>query len=173
MKSKIKPIPEPKEENQQHHEYPKIEGKLKGIFGFQSYLTNKIRHKIFNLYSKSNVRSPILSSQIHNIILELFIEEYYPLISRNIKTDKYNMVVIMGGSAYNMNIPFKMNNKLLYTETDDIDIKIYTTEFNNSIRDSNKLEKVLSILKYINILICLYIKQIVTIMIEYSRIIFE
>jgi len=172
MKSKIKPIPEPKEENQQHHEYPKIEGKLKGIFGFQSYLTNKIRHKIFDLYSKSNVRSPILSSQIHNIILELFIEEYYPLISRNIKTDKYNMVVIMGGSAYNMNIPIKMT-KNLYTPTDDIDMKIYTTDINSISKNPEKLSHVLSLFKYLIIIICLYIKQILTEIVEYGRNAFE
>jgi hypothetical protein len=127
---------------------------------------------MYELYSKSNIRNPVLSSQIHGIILSLFIEEYYPLQSRNIKLDSKTMPVIMGGYAFNMNIPKKMN-KMLYYETDDIDIKVYTTEINNIVKQSAKLEKVLSILKYINILICFYMKQILKEIIEYSRIIIE
>ena len=155
-----------------YHIYPTIEGKMKNNFGFQPNLINKIKYKMYELYSKSNVRQPVLSSQIHSIILNLFIEEYYPLQSRNIKTDNKTMPVIMGGYAFNMNIPNKMN-KMLFTETDDIDIKVYTTEINNFTNQSFKIEKVLSIFKYINILICFYIKQITKEIIDYSRVIFE
>ena len=70
-----------------YHIYPTIEGKMKNNFGFQPNLINKIKYKMYELYSKSNVRQPVLSSQIHSIILNLFIEEYYPLQSRNIKTE--------------------------------------------------------------------------------------
>ena len=104
-----------------HREYPVITGKMKSLFGFQQNLINKIKYNMHELYSKSNIKNPILSSQIHNIILKLFVDEYYPLQSHHIKTDKKTMDVIMGGYAYNMNIPNKMS-KLLYTETDDIDI---------------------------------------------------
>ena len=155
-----------------YHIYPTIEGKMKNNFGFQPNLINKIKYKMYELYSKSNIRNPVLSSQIHGIILNLFIEEYYPLQSRNIKSDSKTMPVVMGGYAFNLNIPKKMQ-KMLYTETDDIDIKIYTTEINSIVKQTGKLEKVLFIFKYINILICFYIKQIIKEMIEYSRIIFE
>ena len=162
----------------QYHEYPKIEGKMKNMFGFQPNLVNKLKHKLYDLYSRSTIRNPVLSSQLHGIILNLFIEEYYPLQSRHIKTNNKSMPVIMGGYAFNMNIPKKMV-KMLYTETDDIDIKIYTTEITNTntntnnVKNNSKIEKVLSIFKYITILICFYIKQMIKEMIDYSRIIFE
>jgi hypothetical protein len=172
MKSKIKPIPEPKEENHQYHEYPKIEGRFKGIYEFQTNLITKIQHKMHELYINSNIRNPVLTSQIQKIIIELFIDEYYPLVSRNIKTDNHNIAVIMGGSAYNMNIPTKMINRL-YTPTDDIDMKIYTTDINSISTNSSKISHVLSIFKYLIVIICFYVKQIVTAMIEYSRNAFE
>jgi len=161
-----------KDDIQHYHEYPKLEGKSKKQFEFQPNLINKIKHNIYELYSKSNLKNPILSSQIHNIILKLFIDDYYPLQTQNIKTDNKTTVVIMGGYAFNMNIPNKMN-KILYTETNDIDTKIYTTEINNIVKKSYKLDKLLYIFKYLIIIICFYIKQIFTIMINYSKIIFE
>ena len=154
-----------------YKEYPQIKDKMQNTYGFQQILINKIKYNMYELYSKSNVKNPILSSQIHNIILKLFVDEYYPVQKKHIKTDNKTMDVIMGGYAYNMNIPNKMQ-KLLYTETDDIDIKIYTTDISN-IKKNDKLSKILSIFKYINIIICLYLKQIATIIIEYSRNIFE
>ena len=92
----------------QYHEYPNIEGKMKNMYGLQPNLVNKIKHKMYDLYSRSNIRNPVLSSQLHGIILNLFIEEYYPLQSRHIKSDNKTMPVIMGGYAFNMNIPKKM-----------------------------------------------------------------
>lgn len=154
------------------HEYPKIEGRLKGTFELQSYLKTKIHLKMNELYTNSNVRNPVVSSQIQKLIIDLFIEEYYPLVSRNIKTDNHTMAVIMGGSAYNMNIPIKMK-KILYTPTDDIDMKIYTTDINSISKQPAKLNHVLSIFKYIMVIICLYMKQSLTEIIEYSRNAFE
>ena len=52
------------------------------------------------------------------------------------------MPVVMGGYAFNLNIPKKMN-KMLYTYTDDIDIKIYTTEINNIVKQTCKALKCL------------------------------
>ena len=151
------------------HKYPKIDGKLKSSFILPTILINKMKLKMNYIYTNSNVRNPVVSSQIHKIILDLFIEEYYPLLSRNIKNDINTLAVIMGGSAFNMNIPIKMN-KNLYIPTDDIDIKIYT---NNITNNNFKLENVLSVFKYVIVIICLYIKQIVTEIIEYSRNAFE
>ena len=153
------------EEQHQHHEYPKLTGKLKDKFGLEPNLIFKMHQKIREIYSNSNLRNPVLSSQIHKIILDLFINEYYPLASRNIKTDNHTMAVIMGGTAYNMNIPNKMS-KILYTPTDDIDMKIYTT-------DINKMNNVLSMFKYIIVIICFYMSQCLTDIVEYGRNSFE
>ena len=155
-----------------HHEYPNLEGKYKNIFKIPQILINKMHMKMNELYNNSNIKNPIVSSQIHKIILDLFIEDYYPLLSRNIKIDKHTIAVIMGGTAFNMSIPIKMN-KTLYTPTDDVDIKIYTTDINNIVKNKFKLENVLSVYKYIVIIICFYMKQIATEIIEYSRNAFE
>ena len=156
----------------QQHEYPKIEGKLKSTFNLPSTLINKLHIKMNELYTNSNVKNPVVSTQVHNNILELFIQEYYPLLSRNIKTDNHNMVVIMGGSAYNINIPNKMM-KILHTPTDDIDMKVYTTDINSLVKQPLKLTHVLSIFKYLIVIISLYMKLILTEIIEYSRNSFE
>jgi hypothetical protein len=155
-----------------HHEYPTIEGKFKSIYMLSSILINKMKLKMNDLYTNSNVKNPVVTSQIHKIILDLFIEDYYPLLSRNIKFDIHTMTVIMGGTAFNMNIPIKMN-KNLYTQSDDIDIKIYTTDINTQVKNNSKLSNVLSIFKYVMVIICFYIKQIVAEIIEYSRNAFE
>ena len=162
----------PEQELLQHHNSPKIEGKLKSIFNLPSTLINKLHIKMNELYTNSNLRNPIISSQIHKVISTLFTEEYYPLLSKNIKIDNHNMVVIMGGCAYNMNIPTKMTN-ILYIPTDDIDMKVYTTDINSLVKQPVKLEHVLSIFKYLIVIICLYLKQIVTEIIDYSRNAFE
>jgi len=156
----------------QQHEYPKIEGKLKSTFNLPSTLINKLHIKMNELYTNSNVKNPVVSTQVHNNVLELFIQEYYPLLSRNIKTDNHNMVVIMGGSAYNINIPNKMM-KILHTPTDDIDMKVYTTDINSLVKQPLKLTHVLSIFKYLIVIISLYMKLILTEIIEYSRNSFE
>ena len=90
----------PEKDLLQPHEYPKIEGKFKSLFVLPSNLIHKMHIKMNELYTNSNLRNPIVSTQIHTIILEIFIHEYYPLISRNINSDNHTMVVIMGGSAY-------------------------------------------------------------------------
>jgi len=162
----------PEKELVKYHEYPILEGKLKQTFILPSHVIHKMHVKMNELYKNSNLRNPVISSQIHKIILDLFIEDYYPFVSRNIKTDNHTIAVIMGGCAFNMNIPNKMN-KMLYTQTDDIDMKIYTTDINSLEKQSYKLAKVLSIFKYLIVIICFYMKQIVTEIIEYSRNAFE
>ena len=154
------------------HIYPKLEGKLKSTFNLPQILINKMHIKMNELYSNSNIKNPVVSSQIHKIILDSFIEDYYPLLSRNIRTDNHSNAIIMGGTAFNMNIPSKMN-KNLYTPSDDVDIKIYTTDINSLMTNKLKISNVISIFKYIMVIICLYMKQIVTEIIEYSRNAFE
>ena len=159
-----------KEEINQH-KYPKIEGKLKTNFGIQQNTINQLHNELYTLYTNSSIRKPVISSQIHNIILNLFTNDYYPFISRNIKSDNHTTAIIMGGIAFNMNVPNKM--KFLHTETDDVDMKIYTTEINDLERNTSKLAHVMSIFKYIIIIFCMFMKQIMTEIIEYTRNIFE
>ena len=60
--------------------------------------------------------------------LHIFYIDYYPIISCNINIDKKTQTLIMGSIAYNMNVPKSL---YFYKErTDDIDIKIYTTNIN-------------------------------------------
>ena len=170
-----KPSPNPDillHQQLQPHTYPHIEGKLKSLFSIPPNVINQVHLKMNELYTKSNIRNPVLSSQIHKIILDIFTTDYYPLVSRNLKSDNHTIAVIMGGCAYNMNIPIKMNN-ILYIPTDDIDMKIYTTDINTLSKPPVKVAQVLSIFKYLVVIICLYMKQIVTEIIEYSRNAFE
>jgi hypothetical protein len=81
------------------------------------------------------------------------------------------MSIIMGGVAFNMNIPPKM--KFLSLPTDDIDLKIYTTEINYLDKKPYKVAKVLSVFKYIVVIICMFLKQIIPALIEFSKNIFQ
>jgi hypothetical protein len=63
--------------------------------------------------------------------------------------------------------------KILHTPTDDIDMKVYTTDINSLVKQPLKLTHVLSIFKYLIVIISLYMKLILTEIIEYSRNSFE
>lgn len=153
-------------------EYPRINGKLQSLFGIQSrsiFYLNKLFHE---LYSNSFARNAVTPKKIHHLILNFFINEYYPVVSRNIKLDNHTMAIIMGGVAFNMNIPTKMQNSL-GLETDDIDIKIYTTDNITTDNHKNTLSRSLSILRFVNIIICLFLKQVIGELIEFTNTMFE
>lgn len=151
--------------------YPKIEGKLKSIFGISDKLIEHLRNNLHILYSKSNNKEIVTSSKVHQILLNLFINEYYSIVSKNIKEDKNTMSVVMGGVAFNMNIPEKL--KFLKVLTDDVDLKVYTTDINYMNKSPAKVAKVLSVFKYIIIIICMFLKQIIPEVIEFSKNVFK
>ena len=153
------------------HKVPKIEGKFKYMFAINSNSIKKLHNEIYTLYSTSSEKNLVTPAKIHQIILNLFVNEYYPLVSKNIKEDKHTMSIIMGGVAFNMNIPPKM--KFLSLPTDDIDLKIYTTEINYLDKKPYKVAKVLSVFKYIVIIICMFLKQVIPDLIEFSKNIFQ
>ena len=64
----------------------------------------------------------------------------------------------MGGTAFNMNIPTKMG--FLKVDTDDIDLKIYTTDINYLEKNTKALNRVLSVFRFTLIIMCFYLKQI-------------
>ena len=72
-----------------------------------------------------------------------------------------------------MNIP-KNLGKLVFTKTEDIDLKIYTTElcYNKSKNNTNVVKSIISLFKYMVIMICMFIKQIIAEILDFSKNIF-
>ena len=151
--------------------FQNISGKLKYMFGISPKSIIKLRKLFYNLYSESDSKHLVTSIKIHQILINFFINEYYPIVSKNIKEDKHTMSIVMGGIAFNMNVPPKM--KFLNMQTDDIDLKIYTTEINYMNKPSYKVARVLSVFRYICIIICMFLKQVIPELIEFSKHIFE
>lgn len=135
-----------------------IKGKLKDLFGIPGKLIPKLRENIHDTYSNIPPGKNLTTDTIHNIAINLFINDYYPIISKNIKTDKYNKAVIMGGVAFNRNVPAKI--PFLKMDTDDIDIKIYTTAINYLEKEQNALAKALSVFRFTTIIQSMYLKQV-------------
>lgn len=148
--------------------YPIIEGKLKALFGIQPIIISKIKYELYTKYNTSNYKFPITTLVLHKMITKYFIENYYPLISKNLKSNDHITAIIMGGLGFNMNVPNKMA-QVLSVPTDDIDIKIYTTEINNIEHSHVKKMHILSVFKYLIIIICMYMKQIVGEIIDFSK----
>jgi hypothetical protein len=151
--------------------FQNISGKLKYMFGISPKSIIKLRKLFYNLYSDSDSKNLVTPIKIHQILINFFINEYYPIVSKNIKEDKHTMSIVMGGIAFNMNVPQKM--KFLNMPTDDIDLKIYTTEINYMNKPSYKVARVLSVFRYICIIICMFLKQVIPELIEFSKHIFE
>ena len=137
-----------------------LTGKLKELFGIPNKLIPKLTYNLYELQRRIIARDGKLniSDELHRIVLRLFYSDYFPIISRNIKIDENNTTIIMGGISYNMNIPVKMKHLLL--DTDDIDIKIFTTGISYLKQDKYAISKVLSVLKFTILIICMYLKQI-------------
>ena len=137
-----------------------LTGKLKELFGIPNKLIPKLTYNLYELQRRIITRDGKIniSDELHRIVLKLFYSDYFPIISRNIKIDENNTTIIMGGISYNMNIPVKMKHLLL--DTDDIDIKIFTTGISYLKQDKYAISKVLSVLKFTILIICMYLKQI-------------
>jgi len=153
------------------NKYPKIEGKYKNMFGINPKLVEKLHNGLYELYSKSTFKNVITPAKIHQLLLKLFITEYYPIVSRNIKADSHTMAIILGGVAFNMNVPNKM--RYLELETDDIDLKVYTTDINYSDRKPAKVARVLSVFRFVILITCMFLKQVFTEIINFGETMFE
>lgn len=156
--------------------YPKIDGKYKDMFGLPENTLLLLRKQLYDLYSKSNstFRTIVKPKSLHTIISDLFVKEYYPIISKTYNTNENTIAIIMGTIGFNMNIPPKLE-KLLYTDTDDIDLKIYTTQLHYDKRKNkpNNVKQVMSLFKYIVLTLFMYLKQVIGEIIEFSKTIFS
>ena len=156
--------------------YPKIDAKYKAMFGLPEKSLLLLRKQLYDLYSKSNAtfRNIVKPKSLHTIISDLFIKDYYPIISKTYNTNEHTIAIIMGTIGFNMNIPPKLE-KLLYTDTDDIDLKIYTTQLHYDKRKNKpqNVKQVLSLFKYIVLTLFMYLKQVIGEIIEFSKTIFS
>ena len=134
-----------------------IKGRLRELFGIPTKLLPKLKYQLKYLYSNNKFKF-VSPESLHQIVINLFASDYFPIVSRNIRTDKFNYAVIMGGMAFNMNIPGKM--PFLRLDTDDIDLKIYSTDINYLEKDEKAVLRVLSVFRFSVIIICMYLKQI-------------
>jgi hypothetical protein len=156
--------------------YPKIDEKYKAMFGLPEKSLLLLRKQLYDLYSKSNAtfRNIVKPKSLHTIISDLFVKEYYPIISKTYNTNEHTIAIIMGSIGFNMNIPPKLE-KLLYTDTDDIDLKIYTTQLHYDKRKNkpNNVKQVMSLFKYIVLTLFMYLKQVIGEIIEFTKTIFS
>jgi len=145
-----------------------LQGKLRELFGIPIKLIPKLRIQCNELYArmKKTKNNSAHYEDIHMLIINLFNSDYYPLVSRNIKIDDNNITIIMGGIAFNMNIPPKL--AFLKLDTDDFDLKIYTTGISYKYSSNNMptaetktaISKVLSVFKFSVLIICMFLRQI-------------
>jgi hypothetical protein len=137
-----------------------LRGRLHELFKIQPKLISKLEYQIKEKYANPKIKT--LSPEIINkLIVNLFSTDYFPSVSHNIHIDKNNQAIIMGGIAFNMNIPKDM--QFLKLDTDDVDLKIYTTSINYSKKTEKDVIKVLSIFRFCIIIICFYLKQVLEI----------
>ena len=143
------------------------------LFGIHKKLLPDIKKEIIAMYSSTTPKSLLFPENIHSTILKIFTNIYYPEISHNLHVDRYNAAVIMGGVAFNQNIPNKLAG-FLTTETDDIDLKIYTTDINPFNKDKPRsYQQTMSLFKFTSLISAMFLKQILTYMINLEDEIFE
>lgn len=155
------------------NKYPKISGKYKSMFGIPKNVLKILHKDLYELYSHSHLRNLVKPKTLHTIIINLFINEYYPIISKKYHIDSKTKAVIMGTIGFNLNIPNKFN-KLLYTDTDDIDLKIYTTKlhYDKSKNTPGNVKSVMSLFRYIVITLFMFMKQVMAELINFSKTMF-
>lgn len=134
-----------------------LPGRMRDLFGIPPKLISTLKYQIKYAYSNPRIKT-IRPETLHKIIIDLFASDYYPVVSRNIRIDKFNYAVIMGGVAFNQNVPKKL--PFLKLDTDDIDLKIYTTDINYLEKNEKTLYRVLSVFRFSAIIMCMYLKQI-------------
>ena len=139
-----------------------LKGGLYDKFGIPIQILHNIRYRVNAMYNNVNIKkiTPIL---LHKLFINIFYTDYYPIISNNINIDNYTNVILMGGIAYNINIPKELQT--LKTDTEDIDLKIYTTQLNylniDNPQNSRNISNIISTLTFTLNIICLYLIQIV------------
>jgi hypothetical protein len=142
-----------------------LKGKLNELFG----LPHKILPLLLNDLEKFNSSSYnkfVRIDEIHRIVLKYFINNYFPATSKHINTNQKTMSVIMGGIAFNMNVPSNISTYKM--PTNDIDVKVYTTEISHNEKNKNKISGVISIFQFTVLNICMYVKQILELIISIS-----
>ena len=81
---------------------------------------------------------------------------------KHINIDNYTHIILMGGIAYNINIPKDLY--YLKLDTDDIDLKVYTTQLNylniDNPQNINNVKRVMSTIKFTLNIICLFLIMI-------------
>jgi hypothetical protein len=150
-----------------------IHGKTATSFGMNDKICLIVKKRIIAMYESSGNKNIIYPAKMHELILDIFVNNYYPDISKRLRVNSKNAAVIMGGVAFNQNIPIKLVN-FLNMETDDVDLKIYTTEitpFNK--KNQNKYHNTMSLFKFTALIACLYLKQILTYIINLESTIFN
>jgi hypothetical protein len=159
-----------KENEENPNKYPQISGKYKTMFGIPNHALKILHKDLYDLYSHSHLRNLVKPKSLHNIITNLFINEYYPIISKQYHIDEKTKAILMGTIGFNMNIPSKLN-KILYTDTDDIDLKIYTTKlhYDKSKNTPANVKSVLSLFRYIVITLFMFMKQVMAEVIDFSK----
>ena len=154
--------------------YHKLKSKYKHSY-FIPYKLISIYHKqLYHYYKDLPSNKKVMPEDIHTIIRNFFNNYHYPFISKFFDTDEKTMAVIMGTTAFTMNVPpkFKM---LLKTKTDDIDLKLYTTllHYDKSKQDKKNEKTVMRVFKYIVLVITMFMKQITYETMKFFKTMFE
>ena len=152
---------------------PKITGIYKHKYGIHHKSLKILHNQLHKLYSNTDLTNTLKPKQLHNIITNFFINEYYPSISKQFHTNNKTIPLIMGTVAFNMNIPIKL--KYFNVPTDDVDLKIYTTELHYDKKKNNiqNVKNVISLFKYIIVMIFMFMKQILYEILYFTKHIFK
>ena len=164
----------PEKKHHVKNQYPTIPSKYRYKYGIPSSLISIYHKQLYYFYKNLSSNKKVSPEDIHTIIREFFINYYYPFISKNLDTDKQTMAVIMGSVAFNMNIIDK-NLKYLKFPTQDIDLKLYTTllHYDKTKQDKQNVKKVMSVFKYILLVISMFMKQIIHETMTFFKTMFE
>ena len=160
--------------NYESEHYHILKSKYKHSYGIPSKLISIYHKQLYHYYKDLPSNKKVMPEDIHTIIRNFFNNYHYPFISKFFDTDEKTMAVIMGTTAFTMNVPpkFKM---LLKTKTDDIDLKLYTTllHYDKSKQDKKNEKIVMRVFKYIVLVITMFMKQITYETMKFFKTMFE
>ena len=154
--------------------YNILKSKYKQSYGIPPKLISIYHKQLYHYYKELPSNKKVLAEDIHKIIRNFFSTYHYPFISKNFHTDEKTMAVIMGTTAFNMNVPPKFK-KFLPKPTDDIDLKLYTTllHYDKAKQDKKNEKTVMSVFKYIVLVITMFMKQITYETMKFFKTMFE
>jgi len=164
----------PEKKHDDINKYPTIPSKYKYKYGIPSKLISIYHKQLYYFYTNLSSNKKVAPEDIHTLIREFFINYYYPFISNNFDTDKQIMAVITGSVAFNMNI-IHTNLKFIKFDTQDIDLKLYTTllHYDKTKQDKQNVKKIMSVFKYILLIITMFMKQIIDETMTFFKTMFE